>query len=149
MEIRSYADSDWQAVRDIYDLSKPDEMRGSVDLAAIRPLEDDPERLALFHDSNIVTMKDAAEILGFAGHKGNYISWVYVHPAHRRKGIATALVREMLNRLEGTVTLNVGANNHGARALYQRLGFVVAKEFKGMFNGHDVDVMILSYDKTS
>jgi hypothetical protein len=31
MTIRPYMDSDWEAVRDIYDLSKPDEMRGSVD----------------------------------------------------------------------------------------------------------------------
>jgi hypothetical protein len=30
---------------------------------------------------------------------------------------------------------------------YERLGFVVAKEFRGEFNGHGVDVMILSYGK--
>jgi ribosomal protein S18 acetylase RimI-like enzyme len=147
MEIRSYTDDDWQAVRDIYDRSKPDEMRGSVNLSAIPLLERDPDHLALFRDSSILVMEDASEILGFAGHNGNYISWVYVHPAHRRSGVATALVREILGRLDGTVTLNVARNNHAARALYLRLGFVVAKEFRTQFNGHDVEAMTLSYDK--
>ena len=85
----AYTDIDWEAVRNIYDLSKPDEMRGSVDLSAILPLSDDPKHLAMFRESSIIVIEEANNIIGFAGHKGNYISWVYVHPAHRRRGIAT------------------------------------------------------------
>jgi hypothetical protein len=48
MEIRAYADAAWDAVRNIYDLSKPDEIRGSVDVSAVLPLSDDPRHLALF-----------------------------------------------------------------------------------------------------
>jgi hypothetical protein len=44
-------------------------------------------------------------------------------------------------------TLNVGRNNHGTRAHYERLGFIAAKEFRGKFNGHDVDVITLRHDK--
>jgi ribosomal protein S18 acetylase RimI-like enzyme len=131
MDIRAYTDLDWEAVRNIYDLSKPDEMRGSVDLSAVLPLSDDPKHLALFRESCIIVIEETHNIVGFAGHKGNYISWVYVHPTHRRRGVAIALVSEMLRRIDGTATLNVGKNNQAARALYQRLGFVVEKEFTG------------------
>ncbi len=52
MTVRPYAESDWPLVRDIYDLAKPDELRGALDdLSVIRRLEDDPEHLALFRDS--------------------------------------------------------------------------------------------------
>jgi ribosomal protein S18 acetylase RimI-like enzyme len=147
MDIRAYTDLDWEPVRNIYDLSKPDEMRGSVDLSAVLPLSDDPKHLTLFRESSIIVIEEANNIVGFAGHKGNYLSWVYVHPTHRRRGIAAALVSEMLQRIDGTATLNVGKNNQAARSLYQRLGFVVEKEFTGNFNGHDVEVMTLRYDK--
>ena len=50
MTIRPYVDSDWPAVREVYDLAKPDEMRGSVDLGAVLPMEQDPNALTLFQD---------------------------------------------------------------------------------------------------
>jgi hypothetical protein len=43
MQIRPYRHSDWAAVREIYDLAKPGEMRGVVDASAIPPLEADPD----------------------------------------------------------------------------------------------------------
>ena len=39
------------AVREIYDRSKPDELRGLVNCSAIRSLEADPDMNALFRDS--------------------------------------------------------------------------------------------------
>ncbi len=71
MEIRPYKASDWEAVRDIYDLSKPDEMRGAVDIHAIVPFGQDPSALALFRDSVIFVALDAERVVGFGGHKGN------------------------------------------------------------------------------
>lgn len=128
VQIRRYETSDWDAVREIYGLSKPDEMRGSVDLSAILPLEADEGHLALFRESSISVAEDAGQVVGFAGHRGNYISWVYVRPTHRRRGVARRLVQDMLGRLTGTVTLNVGANNTAARQLYETLGFVIDRE---------------------
>ena len=60
MTIRPYEASDWEAVREIYDLSKPDEMRGGVDIRAIVPLGQDPSGLELFRDSVIFVADDAA-----------------------------------------------------------------------------------------
>ena len=146
MKIRPYKASDWEAVRDIYDLSKPDEMRGGVDVGAIIPLQQDPAGLALFHGSAIFVAEDGDRVIGFGGHRANYISWLFVHPEHRRKGVARALLNEMMEDLEGPATLNVGAWNLAARQLYHEAGFVATREFIGTFNGRDVAVLTLVYE---
>jgi len=149
MQIRRYRDSDWSMVREIYDLSKPDEMRGVVDASAIPPVEADPDMMALFHTSQISVMEDAGRIVGFAGSRGTVITWLFVHPNDRRKGVAAALVRALLAQLDGTITLNVAATNAAARNLYERLGFTVEREFIGQFNGHSCPVAKLRYDKAA
>lgn len=52
-----------------------------------------------------------------------------------------------MGRLTGPITLNVVPTNYAARALYERMGFRVAKEFSGTFNGHDVQVMTLRAER--
>ena len=125
MKIRPYEASDWEAVREIYDLSKPDEMRGGVDVRAVVPLGQDPSGLALFRDSVSSWPLMLNGVVGFGGHKFKYISWLFVHPAHRRRGIARALLKEIIGHLQGAITLNVGHWNHAARKLFDELGFVV------------------------
>jgi ribosomal protein S18 acetylase RimI-like enzyme len=147
--LRSYKPDDWEAVREIYDLSKPDEMRGSVDLATIRPLEQDEAHVALFNKASIVVAEGAGQVVGFGGHQDHRIEWVYVHPAHRRKGVASALVRCLLSQMRGTVTLNVAVNNIPARRLYEGLGFRRDREFVGKFNGQDVNVITLKFTESS
>jgi len=75
MNIRLYEKADWDVVRNIYNLAKPDEMRGSVDLRALIRLEDDKNNLKLFHESKIFVVEENKIIVGFGGNKGNYISW--------------------------------------------------------------------------
>ena len=75
-------------------------------------------------------------VVGFAGSLGSSISWLFVHPNHRRKGVARALVRELIARLDGPITLNVATINTAARNLYETIGFVVEREFLGEFKGY-------------
>lgn len=60
--------------------------------------------------------------------RGAQIAGVYVRPAWRRRGVATAAVATISARMlaEGLpgVTLHVRADNAGARAAYRRAGFV-------------------------
>ncbi|MDD5264162.1 MAG: bifunctional GNAT family N-acetyltransferase/class I SAM-dependent methyltransferase [Candidatus Bipolaricaulis sp.] len=53
---------------------------------------------------------------------------IYVHEAHRGRGVARAMLEQMLESLKGdaikTVVLYVRADNAPARALYKKLGFV-------------------------
>ncbi len=46
-----------------------------------------------------------------------------VDPAHRRRGVATALLGKVLKGWHGTVFLEVRASNRAARALYRKFGF--------------------------
>jgi ribosomal protein S18 acetylase RimI-like enzyme len=95
-------------VQEIYDLAKPDEMRGSIDLRAIRPLAVDDSMQELFRASTIVVMHDGGEVVGFAGSKGTSISWLFVHPAHRRRGIA--------RRLFANVNGSIARHDHAERS---------------------------------
>jgi ribosomal protein S18 acetylase RimI-like enzyme len=149
MQIRQYCDSDWPTVREIYDLSKPDEIHGVVDASEIPPLEADRNMMELFHNSQLFVMEDAGRVVGFAGSRGTVITWLFVHPNDRRRGVADALVRELLARLDGTITLNVATTNAAARNLYEHLGFTVEREFTGQFNGHSCPVAKLRYHKAA
>src|SRR5260221_14569731 len=104
-------------------------MRGVVDASSIPPLEAAPDMKALFHDSQILVMENADRVVGFGGSRGTFITWLFVHPQYRRKGVGQALVREMLARLDGTITLNVATTNMAAHNLYKRMGFTVEREF--------------------
>jgi ribosomal protein S18 acetylase RimI-like enzyme len=146
MELRPFESEDWGAVCEIYDCSKPDELRGVVEPGAILPLDADPAMKALFRDSRIVVTEDAGRIIGFAGNRDSFITWLFVHPASRRKGVATAMVRQLLGQLEGTVTLNVMKGNIAALALYQSLGFALEREFPGNFQGIPCTVARLRHE---
>lgn len=58
-----------------------------------------------------------------------YLSDLYVRPAHRRRGLAKALMARVASwgaeQGAGTMTLEVLASNHDALAIYERLGFLL------------------------
>ena len=130
---------------EIYDLSKPDEMRGIVPTNSILPLNSHPEMLTLFRESEIIVAEQEGKVVGFAGNRAAYISWLFVHPDYRRMGIASSLVQVILTKLKNDVTLNVAKNNTGAIQLYGRFGFFTELEFEGQFNGQPCKVMRLRY----
>jgi ribosomal protein S18 acetylase RimI-like enzyme len=145
MELRPYQNKDWTVVCEIYDLSKPDELRGVVEPNAILPLDADPNMKALFRDSRIVVMEEAGRVVGFAGIRATFITWLFVHPNSRRRGVATALIRQLLSEVEGPVTLNVVKSNDAALSLYQSIGFAVEREYPGNFQGSPCQVAKLRH----
>ena len=75
-----------------------------------------------------------------------HIMNVAVDPVRRRQGIATALLTELLRRLDGRgarFTLEVRESNTGAIALYERFGFRAAGRRRRYYqdNGEDAVVM--------
>jgi GNAT superfamily N-acetyltransferase len=51
---------------------------------------------------------------------------IQIGPAHQRKGLGAAILKDILDKAASsarTVTLYTGLKNHGARRLYERLGF--------------------------
>jgi ribosomal protein S18 acetylase RimI-like enzyme len=138
--IRGYCSNDWEAVRQIYDLAKPDEMRGVVPTDLVIPLNSNPVMLSLFEESEILVFELEGVVAGFGGYRNQTITYLFVHPEHRRKGVASRLVVAILNMLGGEAKLNVAKKNGSAYQLYSRLGFVTETEFEGQYNGYPCEV---------
>lgn len=73
-----------------------------------------------------------------------------VLPAERRRGVATALLRaalaEATARGSGAIFLEVAADNHAARALYERQGFAVVGRRAAYYrheSGGDRDALVM------
>ena len=72
---------------------------------------------------------------------------IAVHPDHRRKGIAEALVMELVKALKKResqcLTLEVRASNEPAKALYEKLGFAQVGLRKNYYRNPKEDALIL------
>ncbi|MBI5594237.1 MAG: GNAT family N-acetyltransferase [Deltaproteobacteria bacterium] len=133
--IRAYREADWNQVSAIYDLAKPDEMKGFVDAQAITPLAQDGPMLRYFSDSELWVYEENGYVHGFIGLKKDVVSWLFVHPDHRRKGIARSLLNELINIHQGSLRLNIAKSNQPAMTLYESFGFEAFEEFEGNMYG--------------
>lgn len=143
MRIRPFVTDDWQAVGDIHDRCKPDEMRGVVEPSAIVPFANDSHTQELYGRSSFTVAEDDGTLVGFVATIDAYVSALCVDAPYRGRGVGTALIQSVLDRIEGPVCLNVGRHNVTAIRLYQRLGFTTDVEFVGQFNGLDVECLRL------
>ena len=75
---------------------------------------------------------------------------VAVAPERRREGIASALLRQLLDQTRGDAkrgyTLEVRVSNEGAIALYERLGFVARGVRRGYYTDNREDALIMWRD---
>jgi ribosomal protein S18 acetylase RimI-like enzyme len=126
--IREYRASDWNEVCRVFDLAKPRELATAGVEASFVPLADDVNRHASFRKSTLLVWHDAGKVDGFAGYDGSYIGWLFVDPAMFRRGIARALLRAILERIEGEPWLWSMKHNAAAIALYRSEGFAIVEE---------------------
>ena len=72
---------------------------------------------------------------------------VAVHPDHRRRGVAEALVTALSDALKArgsvSLTLEVRASNEPAKALYEKLGFALAGRRPNYYRNPREDALIL------
>ena len=91
----------------------------------------------------------------FAGYMGlwyvldeGYITNVATTPAHRRQGVASALIRETAKRAEtlglSFLTLEVRESNSAAQMLYEKHGFAVAGRRKGYYQNPAEDAILMT-----
>lgn len=139
--IRNYIESDWEKVKQIYDLSKPDEMKGIVDPNEVVSLDKDEKMLQYFKESTIWVYEKEYQLAGFIGLKRNVISWLFVHPDNRRQGIARNLLTRLINECNHPLTLNIVKSNRAAMSLYLKMGFNVSAEFDGEMYGQKIQAV--------
>ena len=89
------------------------------------------------HDVRVAML--GQEIVGFVAANDSWIAQLYVDVRHLRRGIGTLLLSWAKQRSCGSLMLYTFARNTGARAFYERQGFVaIAEGFEPMWQLADV-----------
>ena len=125
---REYQDTDWKSICNIHDGARPDELKGSCDLRAFVPIEQDEEVEDLKRSQKFVAC-DEGEVVGFVAVDGKYISCLYMDPDYYGRGIGRKLLQM------GVETVGLGAwtivlhKNLPAIELYESEGFKEVRRF--------------------
>ena len=148
MEFQRAAPDEWRASRDIRLRAladAPDAFCSS--LAGERDLDETVWRSRLERCYTVFARR-GTDVVGTATGKadpheegGREIVAMWVDPAHRGRGVATALIDELVRwaRVEGSpeIALWVAEDNDPARRLYERCGFLETEEREAMRPGVD------------
>jgi len=135
ISIREFKAEDWDALCRIHDAARPDELKGSCDLRAFVPLNEEPEAAEL-RKSTVLVAEEGGEVVGFSAVDGDYLGWLYVHPDHYHKGIGRKLLQNSLRLVPGEAWTIVLSENRPAIALYQSEGFNEVARFESENEGY-------------
>ena len=134
---RNYDDNAWQAICQIHDRARPDELKGSCDPRGFIPIEQDKEVEDLKRSKKFVAC-EGETVVGFVGVDEDYLAWLYVDPAHYGKGIGRELLRIGIREIgEGAWTIVLDGNKSAIK-LYESEGFQETSRFNGENNGYPV-----------
>ncbi len=133
--IRLFAPEDWDALCAVYEPAARRELQlTGTDPAAFRPMADE-EDLATFQRLNtaLVACLDGRPV-GFVAWRdkgtwsgSGYLSWLYVDPAHHRRGIGHALLTRALAALGEQAWTLAKQGNNPAIVLYRKHGMQIVK----------------------
>jgi ribosomal protein S18 acetylase RimI-like enzyme len=135
LDIRPYADADWEAICRVHDRARPLELSGSCDPRAFVPLAEDPTAEDI-HRSRKWVACEGERVVGFVGVEGNYLSWLYVDPDYHGQSVGRRLLRLALSEIGAQAWTIALAGNVPARQLYASEGFVVTRTFEGENAGY-------------
>ena len=134
---RAYQEEDWNAICQIHDRARPDELLGSCDPRGFIPIEQDKEVEDLKKCWKYVAC-DNELVVGFVGVDDKYLAWLYVDPAQYGKGIGRELLRISLAQIGERAWTIVLDGNRKAIKLYESEGFREVKRLPGENNGYPV-----------
>ena len=86
MTIREYTESDWEAIERIHDRARKIELKLAGLEDAFLPLSVAAGREGLFDYPGLFVAEQDGEVVGFAACTEDELAWLYVDPAHLRKG---------------------------------------------------------------
>lgn len=135
--IRPYRQEDFPGIERVHDRARRVELRYAGLEDAFLPLCIAAEREDLFAYPGLFVAELSGEIVGFAACTQDELAWLYVDPAHFRKGIGRALAGHVLQCFPGIRHVEVLSGNAPAQALYARLGFSIASTECGRMPGNE------------
>ena len=137
LAIRPYRPEDFPGIERVHDRARRVELRYAGLEDAFLPLRIAAEREDLFAYPGLFVAELGGEIAGVAACTQEELAWLYVDPAHFRKGVGRALAEHALQRFPGIRRVEVLSGNAPAKALYARLGFVTAATERGRMPGNE------------
>lgn len=146
--LRNYEPGDWQAICDIHDAARPDELRGSCDPRAFVPIQNDPEVKELESSKKVVAV-NGDHVVGFVGTKDKEIGWLYVHPDFYSKGVGRKLLKHAIEKLGPGARTIVLEGNQAAINLYRSEGFSQIHRFESNNAGYPCVCLIMEQKNKS
>lgn len=135
--IQAYTPADWQAIEEIHDAARLQELTLAGLAEAFLPLAVAAEREDLFDYELYVAKKDGKTV-GFTAFTEEELAWLYVRPDCQRQGIGRALGEFALGHMnENGQTVEVLRGNEPARRLYRSLGFQETELLQGKMPGNE------------
>jgi ribosomal protein S18 acetylase RimI-like enzyme len=136
IQLRKYNPEDWDAIADIHDRARLDELRASVGVEAFLSLAATFENEGLF-EGEVWVACDNETVVGFIAFADDEVSWLYVSPDYYRQGIGKKLLRHAIDRCGKTVSTSVLSGNDAALHLYLSEGFKFMETKTGKLNGNE------------
>lgn len=135
--IRPYQPEDFPRLCQIHDSARMMELESAGLTDAFLPLAVAAEREGLLDYTLHVATEDGLPV-GFVAYSGDELAWLYVDPAHMRKGIGRRLVQ---HAIDGTQTrplcIEVLSGNTAALTLYEAMGFRATQTLSGKMPGNE------------
>ncbi len=135
--IRNYQPSDLEAIERIHDAARKIELHLAGLEAVFLSLRVAAEREGLFEYPGLFVAEQDGAIVGLAACTEDELAWLYVDPAHMRRGIGRSLVNYAVQKYPGIHELEVLVGNEPAKALYEQAGFEVAHTAAGKMPGNE------------
>lgn len=136
--IRDYHSSDWNAIQRIHDASRRIELKLAGLEDAFLPLSIAAEQEKLFDYPGLFVAEDEGNVVGFAACSEEEVAWLYIDPAHMRKGIGKKLTAYALQLFPEIHSVEALVGNEPARALYESMGFEAIGIESGKMPGNEV-----------
>jgi len=101
----------------------------------------DALRRSFEHSQHVAIARDGDRVVGMArllsdGVCNAYVVDVWTHSSYRRRGIATAMMRLLIDAVPGQ---HLGLQTDDAQALYESIGFRPQPEFWSLVSGRWLD----------
>lgn len=122
VQIRRAHDADWPAIADVQQAARLYENEVALDGRAPAPIVAFEEARGLFSGDAWVAEKEGT-VVGFIAANDDEIVWLYVCPAHHRRGIGRLLVNTVLSRRPMGLSVKTLSRNGPALGLYRSIGF--------------------------
>ncbi|SKB12858.1 N-acetyltransferase GCN5 [Planktothrix sp. PCC 11201] len=136
INIRPYLERDWSAICRVHNRSQPDEFKGSCDLRAMRPLEQNPNVHHIRYTYDKFVACEGKKVVAFIALDSHCIALLYVDPDYQNQGIGKRLLDLSLKLIASPIYTIVMAGNQRAIAFYKKSGFQEIGTFNSNISGY-------------